>query len=217
MITLPSSSLRILLAEDHAIVRLGLRALLAQEPDLQVVAEANDGNEAIRLACEHQPDVVVMDIGLPSLNGIDATLFIREKCPRTHVLILSMHGGEEYVRPAIRAGARGFLLKGSGLADLLPAIRAVAQGNAFFCPSVAHLLLQDGFSSPSQTEVQLTLREREVLQKVVEGFSSTQIAQQLQISPKTVESHRARIMQKLHLHDVPSLVRYAIRIGLIIP
>ncbi|MCB9639783.1 MAG: response regulator transcription factor [Myxococcales bacterium] len=218
MTSTSSQTIRILLAEDHTIVRQGLFALLSQAPDLLVVAEASDGNEAVRLALEHQPDVIVMDIGLPYLNGVDATAQIRQQLPQTQVLILSMHSGEEYVRPAIRAGARGFLLKGSDLSELVLAIRAVVEGNAFFCPTVANLLLQDSFANkPTTHHPQLTAREREVLQKVAEGFSSTQIAHLLEISSKTVESHRARIMQKLHIHDIPGLVRYAIRIGLIAP
>ena len=209
--------LRILLAEDHTIVRQGLRALLSMQDDMEVVGEAEDGHTALALASSLQPDVMVMDIGLPLLNGIDATEQITQLYPQIAVLMLSMHSGEEYIRPALRAGARGFLLKGSDLSELTSAIRAVAAGQRFFAPQIAALIRHDQAAMPDEAAQRLSTRERQILQLVAEGYSSPQIAQRLHIAPKTVETHRARIMQKLHLHDLPALVRYAIRHGMISP
>lgn len=214
-----ATRIRVLLADDHTIVREGLRVLLGSEPDVEVVGEAADGREAVRLAVELEPDVVVMDLAMPQLNGVDATEQIRRRCPHTRVLVLSMHSGEEHVRPAIRAGASGFLLKGSGLSDLLAATRAVAAGDAFFSPSVARIVLRDarGGGAPPDEErgEPLTAREREILQLVAEGRTSREIAAALHISVKTVEGHRSRIMDKLEIRELAGLVRYAVRVGLV--
>lgn len=217
-----SSPIRVLLAEDHTIVREGLKALLEHQPEVEIVGEASDGKLAVEQATALQPDVVVMDLSMPGLNGVDATRQIRRTLPDTHVLVLSMYSTEDYVRPAIRAGAGGFLLKGSGLTDLVAAIKAVASGNAFFSPEVARIVLQD--SQRAQTHgvedrvgAELTPREREVLRLVAEGNSSPEIAKLLGLSVKTVEGHRGRIMAKLDTHNVAGLVRHAIRIGLVSP
>ncbi len=215
------SKIRVLLAEDHTIVREGLMALLATRDDIEVVAQVANGRDAVARASELKPHVVVMDLNMPELNGIDATRAVREAVPETRVLILSMHSGEEYVRPVIRAGASGYLLKGSGLSDLVSAIRAVARDEAFFSPAIAKIMLQDSRRRGTQKSGRkargsaLTKREREVLQHVAEGKSSPEIAEHLGLSVKTVEGHRSRIMSKLEVRNVAGLVRYAIRVGLV--
>ena len=215
----PDEPITVLLAEDHKIVREGLRSLLSGQSDIRVVGEAADGREAVKAAQRLNPDVVVMDLTMPELNGVDATTQIKKTCPDTRVVILSMHSGDEHVFPALRAGASGYLVKGSGLSDLTAAIRAVRSGNAFFSPEVSKTLLTEtqrqspSTGRPAEWDL-LTHREREVLQLVVEGKSSPQIAKILNISAKTVEGHRSRIMNKLDIHDVAGLVRYAIRTGL---
>ncbi|NVB38712.1 response regulator transcription factor [Pseudenhygromyxa sp. WMMC2535] len=215
------ATIRVLLAEDHTIVREGLKALLTATEDLEVVGEVADGREAVDACARLSPDVVVMDLNMPKLNGVDATREIREKPEAPRVLILSMYDGEEYVRPAIRAGASGYLLKGSGLTDLVKAIREVAGGNAFFSPAVAKILLADSRGEqrredePTDPADGLTKREREVLTLVGEGKSSPEIAKILNLSVKTIEGHRGRIMAKLGVHNVAGLVRQAIRIGLV--
>jgi DNA-binding NarL/FixJ family response regulator len=214
-------AIRVLLAEDHTIVREGLRALLTANADIEVVGEAKDGREAVELANKLLPDVVIIDLTMPGLNGIDATQQIRRQLPKTGVLVLSMHASEEYVRSAIRAGANGYLVKGSGIVDLITAARAVAAGEAFFCPAAAATLLRDARKvTPSTNEYpppheELSAREREVLQLVAEGKSSREIAPILHISIKTVDGHRSRIMDKLGIHDVAGLVLYAVRKGLV--
>ncbi|MDP3278426.1 MAG: response regulator transcription factor [Deltaproteobacteria bacterium] len=202
---------RVLLAEDHQIVREGLRALLSASPDMLVVGEAADG-EACILACQTlDPDVVVMDLSMPKLDGVSATRAVSAMGVR--VLVLSMHGGDEYVRPAMRAGARGFVLKGAGLAQLVEAIRCVSRGDTYFGPGIqAPPIAQD---PPRDEDPGLTPREREVLQLVASGRSSSDIAAMLSVSPKTVETHRARIMTKLRAPNSASLVRAAIRLGLV--
>lgn len=215
-----NDTIRVLLAEDHTIVREGLRALLEDPEDIEVVGEACDGRRAVEMARALQPDVVLMDLGMPGLNGMDATRQIRAHAPAARVLVLSMHAGEEYVRPAIRAGAVGYLVKGAGLSDLVAAIRAVAGGEAFVSPAAAKVLLRDA-SAPEGTHASgpeaghLTGREREILQLVAEGKTSKEIGRLLHISVKTVEGHRGRIMDKLDIHDLAGLVRYAVRTGLI--
>lgn len=204
--------IRVLLVEDHTIVREGLRALLAASDEVEVVGEAGDGRDAVREALRLRPDVVLMDLGLPSLNGVDATQHIVRDAPGTKVLVLSMHGGPEHVRPAVRAGASGYLVKGAGLADLVRGIRSVASGEAFFSPGAAAALIQDGARDEA-----LTAREREVLQMVGEGSSSAEIATKLRLSVKTIEGHRSRLMQKLGVPNVAGLVRHAVRLGLVRP
>jgi DNA-binding NarL/FixJ family response regulator len=210
-------SVRVLVVDDHTIVRQGVVALLAAQPDLAIVGEAADGREAVAAATRLRPDVVVMDLGLPQLNGVEAARQIRAACPESAVLALSMHGGEEHVRPALRAGVSGYLLKGAGLDDLVAAIRAVAVGKAFFTPEVAAIVLREARRAPAGEPLgaELSAREREVLQLVAEGRSSPEIARQLCVSVKTVEGHRARIMAKLGIHDLAGLVRYAVRTGLV--
>jgi DNA-binding NarL/FixJ family response regulator len=202
---------RILLVEDHTIVREGLRALLAAHSDLEVVGECADGRSAVARAAELDPDVVLMDLSLPELDGVAATAAIVAARPQTRVLVLSMHGGAEHVRPAIRAGASGYLVKGAGLADLVAAVRAVARGEGFFSPQAAKALLtRTGDERP-----ELTPREHQVLKLVVEGLSSAEIADALQVSAKTVEGYRSRLMEKLGAHNTATLVRHAIRLGLV--
>lgn len=214
-----SEPIRVMLAEDHTIVREGLRALLAASARVVVVGEVADGRAAVAKAIEWRPEVVVMDLGLPELNGVDATREIKQQIPSTAVLILSMYSAEEYVRSAIRAGADGYLLKGSGLSDLVQAIESVRRGDAFFSPSVAKVLLQDSQSEGKPAAANpgdgLTRREREVLVLVAEGRSSAEIAKLLGLSVKTVEGHRGRIMAKLSIHNVAGLVRHAIKLGLV--
>ena len=202
--------MRVLLVEDHTIVREGLKAMLALEGDLEVVGEAADGEKAVALAKSLVPDVVVMDLSLPALNGVDATAAIVAACPSTRVLVLSMYGGPEHVRPAVRAGASGYLVKGTGVAELVSGIRAISRGEPWFSHGIAAILLRadDGAGS-------LTPREREVLKLVAEGLSSAEIAKELDLSVKTVESHRSRIMTKLDVTNAAGLVREAIRLGLV--
>ncbi len=211
------SAIRVLLAEDHTIVREGLKALLSTRPGIEVVAEVGDGREAVAQTQKLRPEVVVMDLNMPELSGLEATRMIRQTEGLTsQVLILSMHAGEDYVRPALRAGACGYLLKGSGLSDLVAAIEALAEGNAFFSPEVAKIVLQDS-RRPSQKKnhQDLSQRELQVLKLVAEGKSSPEIAKVLNLSVKTIEGHRSRIMAKLETRNVVGLVRYAIKIGLV--
>jgi DNA-binding NarL/FixJ family response regulator len=207
------------LVEDHTIVREGLRALLDGRDDVELVGEAEDGQAGIDAAKSLKPDVVVMDLNLPRVDGVEATRSIRAALPTTQVLILSMYATEEHVRPVIRAGAAGYLLKGSGLSDLLAAIHAVAAGKAFFSPDVARIVLDDsrrtGSPGDRPTGGDLTPREREILRMVAEGRSSPEIARDLDLSVKTVEGHRGRIMAKLDSKNVAGLVRHAIRLGLV--
>lgn len=215
---LPSmpSSIRVVLVEDHQIVREGLRALLESQDDIEVVGEADNGKDGVALVEQHKPNVAVMDLNMPQLGGVEATKLIRKQCPETQVLILSMYSTGEHVRPAIRAGAGGYLLKGSGLSDLVSAIQAVASGNAFFSPEVAKIVLDDsrGVTGP-RAGSDLTPRERQVLQLVAEGKSSPEIAKDLGLSVKTIEGHRGRLMAKLETKNVAGMVRHAIRIGLV--
>ncbi len=212
--------IRILLADDHNLLREGLRLLLERQQGFAVVAEASDGREALRLTEEHRPDVVVMDIAMPVLNGIDATKRIVETCTQTAVIILSMHHDESYVVRALNAGARGYLLKDSLKADLIGAVNAVSQGHSFFSPKIRLLLQEDSFRQMADKQKSDTLellsgREREVLQLAAEGRSNKEIADLLNLSFHTIETHRAHILQKLNLHTVPELILYAVRKGII--
>ncbi|MEM6291111.1 MAG: response regulator transcription factor [Myxococcota bacterium] len=209
--------IRVVLVEDHQIVREGLKALLEGRDDVTVVAEADNGKQGVALVEEHRPDVAVMDLNMPELDGVEATKAIRQQVPETKVLILSMYSTGEHVRPAIRAGAGGYLLKGSGLSDLVAAIKAVAAGNAFFSPQVAKIVLDDSRNQGSGPRAgsDLTPRERQVLKLVAEGKSSPEIAKHLGLSVKTIEGHRGRLMSKLETKNVAGMVRHAIRLGLV--
>ena len=212
--------IRILLADDHAVVRDGVRALLEKQPDMAIVAEAADGREAALLAKEHLPDVVVMDIGMPNLNGIDATRRILAAHPQTAVVILSMHRDESYVLRSLKAGARGYLLKDSLRSDILEAIRAVAQGRSYLTRKISRMMQEDYIRELEQRGLEdsydlLTDREREVLQLAAEGKPNKEIAGLLSIGLTTVETHRTHILQKLGLHSVPELILYAVRKGVI--
>jgi len=212
---------RVLLADDHAMVRQGLRALLERERDLVVVGDACDGREAVRLAAQLRPDVVVMDISMPRLNGIEATRRIMACSPGTRIVALTMHAGEEYVYELLKAGATGYVLKESPASDVVAAIRVVRQGGSFLNPTISAQVV-NGYLGRSGTKESatrppdlLTPREREVLQLIAEGNTNRVIARQLGLSAKTVEAHRTRIMTKLGVHNTAGLTRYAIRRGLI--
>ena len=214
------SKIRILLADDHTLIRAGLRMVVDAQDDLTVVGEASDGREAVAMAAKLSPQVAVMDIGMPNLNGIEACRQIREASPDTQVVMLSMHSDEGYVLRALKAGARAYLLKDSAEADLARAIRAAAAGKSFFSPAVGKVLLEDYMRKLERTGAEdsyelLTPREREILQLVAEGKSSKDIANLLDLSVYTVETHRARVMQKLNLRGIPELTLYAVRKGII--
>jgi two-component system response regulator NreC len=212
--------LRILLADDHIVMRTGLRALLERQPNLEVVGESENGRETVALAASLRPDVVVMDVGMPVLNGIEATQTIVTQCPTIAVVILSMHADESYVMRALKAGARGYLLKDSGAADLISAIQAVSQNKSFFSPKVSRILAEDYIRVLKQKGAVdsydlLTSREREILQLLAEGKANKEVSTDLNISPYTVETHRSHIMEKLNLHNPAELILYAVRKGII--
>ena len=212
--------IRILLADDHTIIRSGLKLLLEQQPDFKVVAEANDGREAVQLASAQHPDVAVLDIGMPHLNGIEATRQILTGAPDVRVVILSMHSDEGYVLRALKAGARAYILKNSAESDLIRAVRIVSEGKSFFSPVISKMLLEDYIRQVQEKSVEdsydlLTPREREVLQLLAEGRSNKDVAGILNLSPHTVETHRGNILQKLNLHGTPELILYAVRKGII--
>ena len=210
--------IRVLLADDHTLVRAGIRGLLAELPGVEVVGEAGDGQEALRLIDEVRPDVVLLDVGMPGLNGLEVAGRIATLDPAIRVVILSMHLSEEYVLRALRAGCAGYLLKASAVSELEVAIRRVADGETYLTPAVSRRVLSDyvqrtrGAVDPLEA---LTPRQREVLQLVAEGNSSKEVAQRLGLSPKTVETHRAQIMERLGVHDVCGLVLFAVRVGLV--
>jgi DNA-binding NarL/FixJ family response regulator len=212
--------LRILLADDHTIVRQGLRKILEEDRAWQVVGEAGDGREAVRLALELQPDVAILDIGMPLLNGIEAARQIARRLPETKVLILSMHSDEAYIIQALEAGAKGYLLKDTADADLLGAVGAVTRGKSFFSPAVARVMLDDYVRRLRDRGITdrydaLSEREREIFQLIAEGRSNKEIADLLFVSPNTIETHRAHIMEKLDVHSAVELVLFAVRRGLI--
>ncbi|MCL4426640.1 MAG: response regulator transcription factor [Firmicutes bacterium] len=212
--------IRVLLVDDHTILRDGIRLLLSSQEDIEVVGEAGDGREAVEKVLQLQPDVVLMDIGLPVMNGIEATRTITQKRPATKVLVLTMHEDEEYVLPLLAAGASGYVLKKTASSELISALRAVAEGNAFLHPAVAKTVI-DKYLQGAAPEGDsggpdgLTEREVEVLKLVAQGLSNREIADRLFISIKTVQAHRSNIMEKLNLHDRVDLAKYAIRKGLI--
>ncbi len=205
----------ILLADDHAVVRQGFRMILSAEDDLEVIGEAANGREAIAQAERLQPDLVLMDVSMPELNGIEATRRLLEVAPRSRVLALSMHRDAVYVREILRAGASGYLLKEAGDQDLLAAVRAVAHGQGYLSPAVSDAVLNDYRKHVTDPIDLLSTREREILQLIAEGKTNKEIAVDLNLSTYTVESHRGRIMEKLNLHSAGELVRFAFRNGLI--
>jgi two-component system, NarL family, response regulator NreC len=214
------AAIRILLADDHTVVRDGLRALLEKQPDMTVVAEAADGRDSVRLAEEQSPDVVIMDIAMPNMNGIEATRRILAANPKTNVVMLSMHQDESYVLRSLKAGAKGYLLKDSLRSDVVEAIRTVAQGRSFLTRKVSKMLQEDYIRLMERRGVEdsydlLTDREREILQLVAEGKANKEVAAFLNISLTTVETHRTHILQKLGLHSLPELILYAVRKGII--
>jgi two-component system response regulator NreC len=212
---MPVKAVTILLADDHAVVRSGFRRILDAEWDLEVVGEAANGREAVEMAEALKPVVVVMDVTMPDLNGIEAARRIAKALPRTRILGLSMHKDAVYVREILRAGAHGYLLKDSNQADLLAAVRSVANGKGWLSPEVSDVVLDDYRKQVTNPIDLLTSREREVLQMVAESRTNKEIANALHLSVYTVEAHRGRIMEKLNLHSVGELVRFAMRNGLI--
>lgn len=213
-------AIRILLADDHTVMRSGLRLLLERQPGFEVVGEAADGRQAVELAAQEKPDVVVMDIAMPHLNGVEAARQIVNRTPQTAVVILSMHSDESYVIRSLKAGARAYLLKDSAESDLIDAIHAIMQGKSFFSPLVRRLLKEDYMHQLAEMGAEdtyelLTTREREVLQLVAEGKSNKEVANLLNLSLYTVETHRTHILQKLNIHSVPELILYAVRKGII--
>jgi DNA-binding NarL/FixJ family response regulator len=211
---------RVLLADDHVLVRAGIRTLLDQLSRVTVVAEASDGREALQLAAKHQPDLAIMDIAMPVLNGIDATTRLRRQFPGLRVLVLSMHANEEYVQQAFRAGASGYLLKKSAVAELEAAIRAVQAGDVYLSPALAaRITLKSPVTAePVKSPLEkLTSRQREILQLIAESRTTKEIAGELGVSAKTVEFHRAELMKRLNLRDIPALVRFALQSGLAHP
>jgi DNA-binding NarL/FixJ family response regulator len=206
-----------LLADDHVLVREGLRALLTKEADIQVVAEAGDGREAIQLARETRPDVAALDLSMPLLNGLEAArqMAAREQGPRA--ILLTVHAEDRYVLEAVRAGVRGYVLKKQAAADLVRAIREVSAGGVYLSPGISAAVIEAVRSPRAPAEEPLTAREREVLQLVAEGKTTKEIAVLLGVSVKTADAHRTRLMQKLAIHDIASLTRYAIRQGIIQP
>ena len=215
-----SFPIHILLADDHRIVRQGLRRILEEHPQMEVVAEASDGREAVQLALEKKPDVVVMDIAMPHLNGMEAARQILRRLPATKILVLSMYSDESYVVQVLEAGAKGYLLKDSADAELVEAVQAVSNGKSFFSPLISRILLDEYVRQLQEKKITdryelLTEREREILQLIAEGKTSREIADLLNISVSTVDTHRGHIMEKLDLHNPYEVVLYAVRKGLI--
>jgi DNA-binding NarL/FixJ family response regulator len=209
---------RVLLVDDHRLVRAGFCSLLKEIPSVQVVAEANDGREALEMLKRHRPDVVLMDVAMPGLNGLEVVARMRKEFPNTKVIILSMHANEEYVMQALRAGASGYLVKDAAVGELGRAIQAVMEGETYFSPRFSKRTIEsyfariDGNHGPLE---RLTPRQREVMQLIAEGNNTKEIAFLLKVSVKTVEAHRTQLMHRLRIYDIPSLVRYAMRAGLV--
>ncbi|OGO70249.1 MAG: DNA-binding response regulator [Chloroflexi bacterium RBG_19FT_COMBO_56_12] len=207
--------IRILLADDHTILRNGIRAILEDEPGMVVVGEAEDGRTAVSLACQLKPDIVIMDIAMPLLNGLEATRQIKRSCPGVKVIILSMHDNEEYIVQVLEAGAMGYILKDAAARELINALRMVHRGEAVLSPAITRIVIEDylrwGGIRPTEDADELSPREREILQLIAEGYSSKQISEILVISIKTVQAHRNSLMQKLNLHNRGELVKYAIQ------
>lgn len=212
------SDLRVMIVEDHALVRAGMRALLQKIAGIEVVADVGDGWEALKAVQANAPDLILMDIAMPGLNGLDATSRIMKESSTTRVILLSMYANEEYLRQALQVGAVGYLLKGAELSELELAIRTVSRGETYLTPAVAKYAVdvyRNKSGEPSSPLARLSGRQREILQLIAEGSTTKDIAQRLNLSVKTVETHRAQLMERLEIHDVPGLVRLAIRAGLI--
>ena len=214
------NGVRVLLADDHKLMRAGLRLVVEQQPEFTVVGEADDGRQAVAMAESLKPDVVVMDVAMPNLNGIEAAARIAQSQPATHIVMLSMYSDEGYVLRALKAGAKAYLLKDSAEADLAAAIDAVMHGKSYFSPAVSRLLLDDYVRKLRRSGAEdsydlLSPREREILQLVAEGKSNKEIATQLNLSVYTIETHRANLMEKLGLKGMPELILYAVRKGII--
>ena len=211
--------IKVVLAEDHTIVRQGLRSILEQQPGIKVIAEAENGREAVCIAEQLKPDVVVMDFSMPELNGLEATRQIKQRVPEVKVLILTRHANQEYVKSILRAGASGYMIKKSAADELILAIQSVYRGDSFLDPSISRIVI-DGYLHPSggETHAQeliITPRQREVLQLLAEGHPNREISSILHISVKTVDNHRANLMDKLGLNSTTELIKYAIRVGII--
>lgn len=214
------NTIRILLADDHTLLRAGIRSLLEKMPGVEVIGEAADGREALNLVKAHLPNVVLMDIAMAGLNGLEATARIVREFPSVRVIILSMHANEEYVLQTLRAGALGYLLKDAATTELELAIQAVARGDTYLSPAISRRVIEDYLGRTSGEKgpmEQLTPRQREILQLIAEGKSTKEIAFILNVSVKTVETHRTQLMDRLNIHDVPGLVRHAMRMGLVPP
>ena len=207
--------IRIVLADDHTILRNGIRAILDDEPGMEIVGEADDGRTAVNVACQLKPDIVIMDIAMPLLNGLEATRQIRRTCPGVKVIILTMHDNEEYVIQMLEAGAMGYILKDAAARELIQAIRTVNRGEAVLSPAITRIVIEDylrwGGIRPTNGNEELSPREREILQLIAEGYTSKQIAEILVISVKTVQAHRTSLMQKLNLHNRGESIKYAIQ------
>ncbi len=211
-------TVRIMLADDHALIRAGLRALLKSIEGVEVIAEASNGHETLEAVERRRPDVILMDIAMPELNGLETAARILRRWPSVKIIMLSMHANDEYLRQALSAGAAGYLLKGADPAELELALKSVMRGETYLTPAVSKRLVQEFLQQDGeapQSQPKLTPRQREILQMIAEGHSTKEIATRLDLSVKTVETHRAAIMNRLDIHDVPGLVRYAIRAGLI--
>jgi DNA-binding NarL/FixJ family response regulator len=208
------------IVDDHPFLRTGLRCVLEEHPEFRVVGEAADGREGVQLVEKEKPNLAILDIGMPNLNGIEAARQIHDSFPEVAIIMLSVHSDESYVLRALKAGARAYLLKQSAEADLITAVKAVMQGKSFFSPAVSQMLLEDYMRQLRDRQAEdtydlLTAREREILQMVAEGKSNKEIANLLHLSPYTIETHRANMMEKLSLHNVPELILYAVRKGII--
>jgi two-component system, NarL family, response regulator NreC len=212
--------IRVLIVDDHPLVRGGLRSLLERTGEFDVIAEGADGYEAIELAALHAPDVILLDVAMPRLNGTDAAQYIREKVPRAGIVMISMHADESYILRSLKSGARGYLLKASPESEVLAAVRAVGGGQAYFSPVITRILVEEYVSEMRRRGVEdsydlLTLREKEILQLLVAGKNNRDVADQLSVSVATVETHRNNIFQKLRVHNLPELILYAVRKGLV--
>ena len=221
--TMSDAKIKIFIVEDHTVLREGLRALLESQGGMEVIGESAEGGEAVAMVCELKPDLVIMDLFLEGLSGIEAIGRIRKKAPATRILVLSMYGNEEYVVSAVMAGANGYLIKGSGISEIVEAIFSLVKGNKYFSPSIAEKLSaaspggKRSEKSPGDKLGRLTPREKEILQLIAEGRTSSQIAEDLFISVKTVETHRTNLMTKLDIHNTAGLTRFAVSVGLVPP